>query len=162
MKTPTEIHYDKSSGSQAWGYGVPIDAEPLRWFKLLLVDRENLPEEFRNSRQLSRASDLVKSHRKNPVDVVADYLRLLWNHTLEQLCRDRGESAIKGSKFKVWITVPAIWDERARERMLVAAKKAGILSRRAAGPTQLNLVAEPEAAALAVLNDFKGRPDVKV
>lgn len=161
-KTPSEIHYDRKSGSPTWGYDVPIEEEPIRWFKLLLVDEETLPEEFSDSKQLARARQLIRDLKKEPVEVVADYLRLLWQHTLDQLCRDRGDSAVKGLQLKVWLTVPALWDERARQRMRNAAKMAGILDRRTAGPTELGLVAEPEAAALAVLNDLKGRPDVQV
>lgn len=60
------------------------------------------------------------------------------------------------------MTVPAIWQEDARRRMRQAVKVAGILEHRHAGETTLSLVAEPEAAAMAVLDDFRGRKDVEV
>lgn len=160
-KVPTEIYYQQD-GHTCWGYDVPPEEEPIKWFKLLLVDQADLAMELRNSAQITRARELVRFHEKQPVDVVADYLRLLWAHAIDDITRDRGESAVRGSVFKVWVTVPAIWKEDACRRMRQAAEQAGILKPRTAGPTTLDLVAEPEAAALAVLDDFKGRPDVQV
>lgn len=161
-KVPTEICYQQNSGDKYWGYDVPPDEEPIRWFKLLLVDQTDLTAELRNSAQITRARQLVHKHGKKAVDVVADYLQLLWTHAIEDITRDRGEAAVKGSAFKVWITVPAIWKEDACDQMRQAAGNAGILKPRTAGATTLDLVAEPEAAALAVLDDYKGRPDVQV
>ncbi|KAK5107132.1 hypothetical protein LTR62_001690 [Meristemomyces frigidus] len=160
-KTPTTIYYDPVSTDKSWGYDVPIDVEPLSWFKLLLIDNDRLPLEFQKSGQIRRARELLKATGKTLVQVIADYLRLLWQHTIEELIRDRGDAAVNGSPFKVWITVPAIWNSKAQSKMLEAARMAGILDKRTAGKTEVEFVAEPEAAALAVLNDFKGRPDIK-
>ena len=157
---PTEIQY--GSNTVSWGYDVSPEEEPIRWFKLLLVQDTDLTPDLRTSTQIRRARQLVREHYKTAVAVIADYLRLLWNHAIEDITRSRGESAVKGSTFQVWITVPAIWQEDACGRMREAAERAGITKRRTAGPTTLELVAEPEAAALAVLDDFKGRPDVQV
>jgi molecular chaperone DnaK (HSP70) len=161
-KVPTTIYYDEDTGEHLWGYDIPMDVEPISWFKLLLADPETLPSDFRKSQQLRRAKELVRDSGKTPVQVVADYLHLLWDHAISEMRRDRGDPAVDGSPFQVWLTVPAIWDQKAKDRMIEAAKLAGITARRPAGQTELCLVAEPEAAALAVLNDFKGRPDVKV
>lgn len=105
---------------------------------------------------------MVKELGKSAIQVVADYLRLLWRHVVEDIIRDRGSSAFKGLPLKVWITVPAIWDDNARKRMRQAARMAGILEHRTAGETTVELVAEPEAAAMAVLDDFQKRPDIQV
>lgn len=161
-KTPSEIFYPLDGGEIRWGYDVPLDEEPIRWFKLLLVSEEDLSPDLQKSAQIKRARELVRVREQDPIDVVADYLRLLWAHALEDIVRDRGKSALAGSPFKVWITVPAIWEPDARERMLKAAEKAGITQRRAIGPTTVDFVAEPEAAALSVLDEYYGRPDIKV
>ena len=105
---------------------------------------------------------MVQSLGKSAIQVIADYLRLLWKHAVDDIVRDRGSSAFRGSLLKVWITVPAIWTETARNRMREAARMAGILDYRTAGKTTLDLVAEPEAAAIAVLNDMQKRPDIEV
>lgn len=101
-------------------------------------------------------------HQKSNVEIVADYLKQLWRHAEEDIRRGRGESAVSGVPFKVWITVPAIWSEEAQKNVRSAAELAGIVERQSGPATSINLVAEPEAAAFAVLRDFKGRPDVQV
>lgn len=53
--------------------------------------------------------------------------------------------------FRVVITVPAIWKGYARQAMHKAADQAGILKKRAAGPTELVFSNEPEAAAMSTL-----------
>nr|POE77908.1 hypothetical protein CFP56_09551 [Quercus suber] len=160
-KTPTELCYDTTDGKPAWGFDIPANKEAIAWFKLLLVDQDKLPEKYRESKQLMRARKLAADASKTPVDLVADYLRLLWKHTLDSIKRERGDVAVDGSPFRVWLTVPAIWDAISCSRMREAAEKAGILSFRSAGPTVLDLVAEPEAAALAVLDDFRKAPNVQ-
>lgn len=50
------------------------------------------------------------------------------------------------------LTVPAIWPEYARKKMLQGAQNAGICDDTIAGKTQVALVAEPEAAAIATLS----------
>nr|POE49742.1 hypothetical protein CFP56_76468 [Quercus suber] len=160
-KTPTELCYDTTDGKPAWGFDIPANKEAIAWFKLLLVDQDKLPEKYRESKQLMRARKLAADAAKTPVDLVADYLRLLWKHTLDSIKRERGDVAVDGSPFRVWLTVPAIWDAISCGRMREAAEKAGILAFRSAGPTVLDLVAEPEAAALAVLDDFRKAPNVQ-
>ena len=50
----------------------------------------------------------------------------------------------------------------AQARMREAVTLAGILDERDAGETVLNFINEPEAAALATLEDMASRPDIKV
>ena len=58
---------------------------------------------------------------------------------------------VDGFTFHVVITVPAIWKGYARQDMEAAARQAGILDHRLAGPTTLGFSPEPEAAALATM-----------
>jgi hypothetical protein len=75
--------------------------------------------------------------------------------------RARGAGAVDGLPFKVALTVPAIWKPYAHEKMREAARAAGILSSRVCGQTTLKLVSEPEAAALATLNEFRNCHNVE-
>ncbi|KAI5864716.1 hypothetical protein GGS23DRAFT_561506 [Durotheca rogersii] len=148
-KAPTELLYQ--DGEVLWGYEVPPDDEPVRWFKLLLLKDEDLPPEMRKSKFILRAREVLRKTGKSAVDVVADYLRKLSQHTLETIQRSRDESEVDALRFHIVITVPAIWKGYARQAMQEAAEKAGLLNTRDAGPTTLAFAPEPEAAALATL-----------
>lgn len=160
-KCPTEIVYDANKNLRAWGYEIRPNESPLKWFKLLLVDEKDLEPDRRNSPQLIEAKQMLHRLRMTAVDAVGDYLRELWKHTIESIEREFGQSAVRGLPFRVVVTVPAIWKPYAQQRTREAVHKAGILKGRLCGETILHLVPEPEAAALATLAEFRGRPGVK-
>ncbi|EXA52290.1 hypothetical protein FOVG_00635 [Fusarium oxysporum f. sp. pisi HDV247] len=85
----------------------------------------------------------------------------IWDHSVESIRRAIGDGVMKRSKFQVVITLPAIWPPYAQQRMKMAAKQAGILDPRLAGPTTLRFVSEPEAAALATIKDLSKRSSIK-
>ncbi|KAM7191752.1 actin-like ATPase domain containing protein [Rhypophila sp. PSN 637] len=148
-KAPTELFYE--DGETMWGYEVPHDTDPVRWFKLLLLDDEDIDGELRSSEFLIRGRRMLRENKKSAEDLVADYLRLLWVHVTESIVKARGASVIDAMTFHIVLTVPAIWKDYARNRIRNAAKVAGILSSRAAGPTTLSFAPEPEVAALSTL-----------
>lgn len=152
-KAPSEIFYE--DGRVMWGYEVPSDADPIRWFKMLLLREEDLTTDLKESEILIRARKLIKTGNKTAIDVVADYLRALWRHILGTIQKARGKSVVETLTFHVMITVPAIWKDYARQSMRRAAKKSGMLDSRHAGPTTLGFAPEPEAAALAWLYENK-------
>jgi molecular chaperone DnaK (HSP70) len=160
-KTPTAISFD-AKGKATWGYNIPFDAEQGKWFKLLLIDNKDLPDEVRDSTKIKEARSYLEKHNKTPIQVIAQYLRLLWNHCNQRIVETAGKALINYSKFHIVVTVPAIWPEYARGRMREAAKEAGMLEKRIAGNTELSFISEPEAAALATLSDMEGRCDIKV
>jgi molecular chaperone DnaK (HSP70) len=121
---------------------------------------EDLDEELRSSEFLLRGRKMLRENGKTAVDLIADYLRLLWKHVLETIHKSRGESVVDALSFHVVITVPAIWKGYARQGMQEAARKSGILDPRPAGPTTLTFAPEPEAAALSTLCE-KGRVTTK-
>ncbi|ORY18632.1 hypothetical protein BCR34DRAFT_473300 [Clohesyomyces aquaticus] len=175
-KAPTEIAYpSRTSNSHtardssldqdcqtAWGYGIG-DVEPIKWFKLLLLDDEDMDTAQKDSTQIKRARKLLMRARKSPVQAVADYLRLLWQHAVANIVREFTEIVVESLPFRVVLTVPAVWTTKAKEKMKYAAKRAGILDdRRLADKTTLHFVSEPEAAALATFDDLKTRPNFRV
>jgi hypothetical protein len=153
-KAPTELFYEH--GDVMWGYGIPADADPVRWFKLLLLQEEDLAPELRQSDFVLRARKMLRENNKTATDLIADYLKALWAHILNSIKKARSKTVIEALRFHVVITVPAIWKDYARTAMEEAAKKAGILDDRPAGSTTLAFAPEPEAAALATLCE-KGR-----
>lgn len=150
-KAPTELFYDQDR--VMWGYSIPAEAEPLRWFKLLLLRDVDLTPEMQRSQILSRGKKVLTEKKKTVTDAIADYQGGLWKHILGTIERARSKSVISALTFHVVITVPAIWPDYARKGMMDAAKKAGIFSYRPAGDTTLAFAPEPEAAALASLWD---------
>lgn len=153
-KAPTELFFEDDQVS--WGFDIPIDVEPIRWFKLLLLKDEDLAPEIRESEFLLRSRKALRKLVKSPVDVIADYLRVLWSHIQDTIIKSRGKSVVNALTFHVVLTVPAIWKQYARQDMEKAAKQAGILEPRFAGPTQLTFAPEPEAAALSTLFERGG------
>lgn len=151
VKAPTELFYEDDE--LLWGFEVPMDADPVRWFKLLLLKEEDLDDDVKASEPLLRARKMLRENNKTAVDLVADYLRKLWQHTLQDIIDDRKEYIVDALRLHVVITVPAIWKGYARQAMETAARQAGILAPRSAGNTTLSFAPEPEAAALATLSE---------
>lgn len=138
-----------------WGYGIPEDADPIRWFKLLLVKDEDLHPELRFSDYIVQGRKMMRDTNKTASDLIADYLRPFWKHTLYTIAKTYREEAMEALIFKVVVTVPAIWKDYARKGMMEAIEKAGIFETRLAGPTTVIFAPEPEAAAMATLFERK-------
>jgi hypothetical protein len=155
-KTPTEICYENDYERPSWGYDIQPDEDAVRWFKLLLLKSEDQAPDIRDSEFLIRGRKMIKENGKTAVGFITDYLGALWRHVIETIIKARGEAVIDAMAFRVVITVPAIWKGYARQGMEEAAKKAGILEDRPAGPTKLTFAPEPEAAALSTLCDQGG------
>lgn len=159
-KAPTTISYQEGEVC-GWGYdNLPSDAT-LRWFKLLLLDDRDLPEHLRDSQQLDHAKRLVAISKKTLIEVIADYLRCIWEHTLVAITKAKGPNTVEVSKFQVVVTLPAIWPVYAQSRMREAIDLAGITKARAVGETSLSFISEPEAAALATMKDLSRESGVQ-
>ncbi|KAK4220587.1 actin-like ATPase domain-containing protein, partial [Podospora fimiseda] len=162
-KTPTEIQFETTTrtGSKriTWGYDVPSDSDPFRWFKLLLVNEDQLQPHLVNSKQLKEARQRLQNEGLQPVQAVAIYLREIWNHTLEHV-RRMLQDAVDECRFHIVLTVPAIWKDGARKKMQEAARQAGLLDSRACGKTTMQLLSEPEAGAISTFATMEGRPDI--
>ncbi|CAG9937945.1 unnamed protein product [Clonostachys rosea f. rosea IK726] len=118
---------------------------------------DHLPDHFRHAPNLIEAQAQMKEMNNSPVDVIADYLRLLWAHSLAQITRAVTTIVMGKVRLKVVVTMPAIWPLYAHLRMKEAVTMAGILDPRPAGETLLSFMSEPEAAALAALADVDGQ-----
>jgi molecular chaperone DnaK (HSP70) len=155
------LFYDNDKDT-TWGYSVPADKDALKWFKLLLLDTADIPANMLSSSQLRKARNLLSGIKKDPVEVIACFLRKIWNHAIDSICRSVGVDLVQKSRFHVVITLPAIWPPYAQQRMKQAARVSGILDDRSCGETTLRFISEPEAAALATIKDFSKRSTIKV
>ncbi|KAM0256664.1 hypothetical protein ACHAQJ_004818 [Trichoderma viride] len=162
-KTPSVISYDED-GKLLWGYSVSDKKSSIQWFKLCLLEEDDIPKDIRNSTQLQAAKASLKQRNKSAVDVISDYLRELWKHSILNIRRAIGGQLVDLCRFKVVATLPAIWPAYAQIRMYEAMEKAGILKVRTAGGTTLEFLSEPEAASLATMNGMSmyNKADVKI
>lgn len=101
----------------------------------------------------SRLSSTYKDSRRAPPpyhateeDVVTDYLRSLREHTVSILESKIGR-AFKGMTLDLFMTVPAMWPEKAKAATFACAERAGF-----GRASKLRIVAEPEAAAMHALH----------
>lgn len=160
-KAPTQLWYN-SNNDATWGYSIPADNDALKWFKLLLLKRCDIPADIATSEQLANARRLQEATGKQPVEIITCFLRKLWNHGIESIKRSIGAELLNKSKFHAVITLPAIWPPYAQRHMKQAAGLSGILDARSCGATTLRFVSEPEAAALATIQDLSKRSTIKV
>lgn len=159
-KVPSRIIYDSHGKVVGWGFDCASEGTfQVQWFKLLLSDEAR----EKGGAKVVEAQAVLQRLRKEPVDVVADYLERLWRHAVEQIELKLTRIAFENMDLRVVLTVPANWDHKAQERTRKAAVKAGIIARRPLGAPALRLVTEPEAAALAAWKEagLKWRPDFK-
>ncbi|KAF2026845.1 hypothetical protein EK21DRAFT_92091 [Setomelanomma holmii] len=160
VKVPTEISYG-SDGTIQWGYDVSPDVEKLKWFKLLLAE-ESLSQAVRDSPQLESTRKLLQKLKKGVVEVTADYLRCIWNYAMTEI-KHQNPRSVDGMPFRIVIGVPANWPQAAQDKMRRAAAQAGLLDTRAGGlVTDLEFVAEPEAAAVASFYEGNIRHNINV
>ena len=144
-----------------WGYLIQGDEDPIRWFKLLLLNDHDVRDDIRNSEYLRATREKTKRLGDDgPIQLVADFLRQLWRVALREIALEVKQDILDSLPLKVALTVPAIWPGYAKESMKRAARRAGILDMRDAGETELILVQEPEAAALATLMERRAYPDM--
>ena len=140
-KVPTTISYEGNKPHH-WGYNVDDREKSFKWFKLLLDPGHSADRPA----HLDSSVALLQSLNKSPDQVAADYLRQIWEYTINDIERAQGEGWRSRHSLRVVLTVPAIWSPAAKDRTLRAAQAAGF-------PDNLNLVSEPEAAALRVLRE---------
>lgn len=141
-KVPSSISYENGR-PQKWGYAVTENDESFRWIKILL-ETERGPE--KTVQQVKDSNRLLGRINKSAEDVVADYLRLLWDYTMADIRNTRDDYDEMTFSLRVILTVPAMWSPAAKEKTRRAAVKAGL-------PSKITLVTEPEAAALITLRE---------
>ncbi|KAM0346115.1 hypothetical protein ACHAPU_005884 [Fusarium lateritium] len=158
-KAPSAIFYRYlNDQSPSWGYAAPDDDDSvLRWFKLLLLDEKDLPEKVQKSPQVKAGRSLLHKYNKTAVQVFADYLSKIWDHSYPQIEAAEGDQFTDLYPLHFVVTLPAIWPVYVRKRMTEAMQLAGLLSLTSVGDTKISFISEPEAAALTSLNENAGR-----
>ncbi|KAK7539973.1 uncharacterized protein J3D65DRAFT_657497 [Phyllosticta citribraziliensis] len=151
QKVPSRIAYEEENlklSSDKWGYQVNGRMASYSWFKLLLdsnVDRTKYDDV---SLFTAYSGILQLPEWRSPRDVVEDYLGHICEFATEFLAKRFTEESFRTIPIEVWITVPAIWSDAAKDQTRAAAMAAGFGSH--PGDT-VKMITEPEAAALDVL-----------
>lgn len=135
-----------------WGYQVHPQMVSCSWTKLLLDENAEISK-F-DDPLLKKAIDRGMLHLPNGAfsktanDVCSDFLHELHRYMRQEIARRIGVNALKVTPMTCWITVPAVWSEKAQDATKEAAKKAGFGS----GPNdEMYIISEPEAGAIATL-----------
>ncbi|RUS16017.1 hypothetical protein BC937DRAFT_91694 [Endogone sp. FLAS-F59071] len=83
-----------------------------------------------------------------PLSAIADYLSSLYTMAINDIT-DKWGGAVTPDNVVWFLTVPAMWTERAKQEMRMAAAVAGLVDEQDINnPNRLNIVLEPEAAAM--------------
>ncbi|KAI0490838.1 hypothetical protein F4859DRAFT_508633 [Xylaria cf. heliscus] len=162
-KVPSRITYP-ACGNITWGQQESDEqGTTILWSKLLLLDEPDLQSHLKNSNHIKQARESIEKTGKDVVTVISDYLSKVWEQALEAIIRARGRQFVSTNPFQVVVTVPAIWQDYAVQRMERVLTKAGILNKRPGCPdTTYTFVSEPEAAALAAIHGHHKYGDLEL
>lgn len=135
-----------------WGTGVKSADDKLTLLKLALLDDELKvdPEHPEYTRVVQQELYKIAAAGYDGVTVLAEYMRRMWLSAKNQI--ERGVAArFRDEPVNLTVSfvfsIPAVWGERTIERMEQAIAGSGITDNAAF----VDLMLEPEAAALAVL-----------
>lgn len=155
-KAPSAVAYkadnpDEDMEDVEWGFNTN-GLKAYLWTKLLLgKDSHTLELDDPGFRDLYGQGFCTVPAGKGAKDVVTDYLRGLYKYFMNEL-QNRGE-VVKVTPIEFWVTVPAIWTDAAKTATFDAARAAGFGER---AMDTVNIITEPEAAALTILKPRVG------
>jgi hypothetical protein len=156
-KTPTHISYFSEESSYLWGYQVKPNTDLCAWMKYH-IDSES-PETKYDDPELKQAMKdgiLSIKESKTPDQITTDYLRGVFNFTMDQLKIKFG-NLLNVTSINWWLAKPAIWGGQSEIRLQSIVEKAAndVDFGGARGRDEFNFVSEPEAAAFSLLGDAK-------
>lgn len=151
-KVPSKIFFGPHE-NVSWGFDTPIEEPVLEWIKLCLLQSGDLSQGVKQSEVYNRHLGTLASSKKSADEVVAAYLRQIWQHVKDNV-RDELQLHIQQeSRLSVQfvMTVPAVWPVYAQTIMRDALNKSGMLGPGRWGtlisaPMTPVFLTEPEAA----------------
>ncbi|XP_063069666.1 heat shock 70 kDa protein 12A-like [Engraulis encrasicolus] len=143
-KTPSCILFDEKKEFLDFGYGAK---------KKFLQDKtgyffENFKMDLYKNPNIQRNLEIsaVNGGTMKAITVISESLRYLKDDALQKIKNFSKAIIVQESDITWVLTVPAIWDDAAKQFMREAAKQAGLVTD--AEPDKLIMALEPEAAAL--------------
>ncbi|EXJ81389.1 hypothetical protein A1O3_07680 [Capronia epimyces CBS 606.96] len=145
QKCPTLVKYDSKKGLQ-WGCELDrTTSERIEGVKLLLDPDQSRPVYV----SLVNTEAELKRLGKPAIEVATDYISAIFKHAKQHIAGKYSPDYLDMLPKKYVLSVPAVWSEKAQKATLQAARNAGI--------TNVELVKEPEAAALYTLHHMKNK-----
>ncbi|KAL6900333.1 hypothetical protein GGI43DRAFT_383813 [Trichoderma evansii] len=143
-KIPTVICYDKQNPQNfVWGGSVDPQADSISGFKLLLDLSQPRPEYVPGINITKELQQLPKT----PIEITADFIGAIHNHAIEEITKKFPKDYVQLCRKEYIFSVPAVWSDAAKHATLKAAEMAGL--------TPVQLIKEPEAAALWTTKKLK-------
>jgi hypothetical protein len=151
-KMPSRIAYsdeNESCASNQIGFQVTSRMVSYSWTKLLL-DQNAQATEYDDPylKKIEGDGMLRLPRKKTATVVVTDFLKEIYQWLVAHLAKRISSGILDATPMEFWFTVPAIWSDLAKNRMIAAATAAGFASRHG---DRLFLIPEPEAAGVATL-----------
>ncbi len=146
-KTVTQLVYREGKHVEKWGYEAEqfiseLQTEELEEYVLLKY--------FKMQLKYSQSGMFSPKEKPNVtfnvIEVIADYLRLLYESVMESLEEKFGRR-LQNDEVRWCLTIPAIWEDSQKQAMKKAAFKAGMIETVEVSEDDFVLVLEPEAAA---------------
>ncbi|CAK1359214.1 unnamed protein product [Cercospora beticola] len=157
-KTPSRIAYAKendNASSNAWGYEVLPRYKSFAWMKLLLDPKQATKYDDPSLGDSEGTGVLSRPAGKSAVDLCADFLAEVGKFAYESLSKRLSVEVLKATPIEFWFTVPAVWSDKAKADTLRAARKAAKQAKlKIHAESQVFLIREPEAAAVATLSSL--------
>ncbi|KAI8624521.1 hypothetical protein F5Y19DRAFT_453982 [Xylariaceae sp. FL1651] len=156
-KTPTQIAYNQGLTSRPWGYQVKHGCKnSYAWMKYHL-DSAAAPSEFDDpllAEEMQQGIFHISGVR-TAEQITVDYLTEVLRFTVEHIGQELGENILRVTSISFWLTRPALWGFQAQQKLKkaveTAAKEAKFPGTR--DLDEFGLIAEPEAAAFAIIVD---------
>ncbi|KAJ4361459.1 hypothetical protein N0V95_001876 [Ascochyta clinopodiicola] len=153
-KVPSEIAYTRE-GTE-WGLSIPAGEPRHMWTKLDL-DRTNHRTQVGEAARILNEMTLNGScPAKQPVDIVADFLRKVKDHLIVNLDDQFGPKLWRTLPITLVVTVPAVWSDAAKSRTMEAVSKGGFNAVEFPQVKRVVTTTEPEAAAIYTMKSFDG------
>lgn len=150
-KTPTRIAYGRENGrpNNHWGFQIEPNMISYSWTKLLLDDAAT-KSKYDDPKLAHIAGNGIFNVPpfRNAAGVCEDFLREIRRCVFARLEKERGKDFVQMTPVDCYITIPAIWSDKAKEATRTAAINAGFASR---PEDSISMIPEPEAAAITTL-----------
>ncbi|EPS39914.1 hypothetical protein H072_6309 [Dactylellina haptotyla CBS 200.50] len=150
-KTPTVIAYGSENGQDrnSWGYQVVPNMKSCSWTKLLLdTSAETAEYDDPSLREAAGSSLLRLPPGKDAQTACQDFLKEIYDFLVRSLKAKMGAEVFHITPMECYLTMPAIWTDKAQAATRNAAIGAGFGSR---SFDTIRMITEPEAAAIATL-----------